>query len=338
VGGVFAPSLFAGLMFGGAFGRIVAVFGSRNIISDPQAYAIVGMAAMMAGVVHAPITAIMLVFELSNDYRLILPIMLAAVVCVYVAERIVPQGIYGLGLARKGVHLQQGRDIDVMQGVTVGEAMITPPPTIGETVSLTELRDALRRHHTRSLSVVDEHGALTGIVTLTDLQSAFENRTPEISTLTVADICSRSVITVNPDDVLWTAIRAMGARDVGRLPVIKRGSRELVGVLSRSNIVDAYSTAIARKLHDQRHAEQIRLSALTGTHVFEFKISPGAPIAGKSVSDVRWPDESVIASIQRKHKLLIPHGSTKLQPDDVLTVVAAAELEGELKSLFDTHA
>src|SRR5690606_34257745 len=126
VGGVFAPTLFVGLMFGSAFGRLLAIFRVNGAISDPQAFAIVGMAAMMAGVVRSPITAIMLVFELTNDYRLILPIMLAAVACIYLTNRFAPLGIYALGLARQGIHLQEGRDIDLMQGITVAEVMDEP--------------------------------------------------------------------------------------------------------------------------------------------------------------------------------------------------------------------
>ncbi|MBZ0295992.1 MAG: chloride channel protein [Anaerolineae bacterium] len=335
VGGVFAPTLFAGLMLGGAFGRLVD---SLNIqafaVSDPQAYAIVGMAAMMAGVVRSPITAIMLVFELTNDYRLILPIMLASVVCIILAERFVPSGIYALGLARKGVHLQQGRDVDVMQGITVGEAMLTPAPQINENEVLLKLRDQLRHYNIRSLCVVNDAGKLVGIVTLSDLQRAYEEQPQDCAKLKVADICTRDVVTAHPDDVLWAAIRNMGARDIGRLPVVDEDTNDLVGMISRHDIVHAYNTAIARKLQDQFHAEQIRLNTLTGAHVFEMRIHQGAPIINMHIADVKWPAESVVASVLRKGKLQVPHGSTELKPGDLVTVVANPEVEDELAMLF----
>lgn len=333
VGGVFAPTLFVGLMLGSVFGRVLEAL-RLPAVSDPQAFAIVGMAAMMAGVVRAPITAIMLVFELTNDYRLILPIMLAAVACVFTAERFVRRGIYALGLARKGVYLSQGRDVDVMQGVTVGEAMVVPAPTINEDASLLMLRDTLRQYHTRALCVVDDRRRLTGIVTLTDLQRVYEQRPADSKALTVGDICARDVVTAEPDDALWTAVRTMGARDIGRLPVVRPGTRELLGMLSRSDIVQAYNTAIARKLHDQHRAEQIRLNALTGAHVFELRVALDAPVAGQAIRDVRWPAESVIASVQRAGKLIVPHGVTDLRPGDLVTVVAAPECDRELARLF----
>ncbi len=335
VGGVFAPTLFVGLMLGGAFGRVVESLGWVGTFSDPQVYAIVGMAAMMAGVVRSPITAIMLVFELTNDYRLIVPIMLTSVVCILLAERFVPQGIYALGLARKGVHLNQGRDIDITQGITVGEAMISPAPTISETASLLELRDLLRKFNTRSLCVVDgDEPRLTAIVTLTDLQRGYELQAQQPTPLTVADICTREVISAHPDDVLWTAIRLRGARGVGRLPVVKEENNQLVGMLSRHDIVDAYNTAIARKMQDQHHSEQVRLNALTGAHVVEMRVGHDAPVSGKFIRDVQWPAESVVASIRRKGKLLVPHGSTELKDNDMVTIVAAPEVEDELTILF----
>jgi CIC family chloride channel protein len=127
-GGIFAPSLFAGAMLGGAFGRVAEeVFPQLNI-GDPAAYAIAGMAAMMAGVVRAPITAILLIFELTNNYELILPIMLATVVTVFLTDRFESDGIYSKALRRVGLHIQHGRDVDVMQSVLVREVMQTPPP------------------------------------------------------------------------------------------------------------------------------------------------------------------------------------------------------------------
>lgn len=335
VGGIFAPSLFVGLTLGGAFGRLMQQL-QVNWISDPQAFAIVGMAAMMAGVVHAPITAIMIVFELTNDYRLIIPIMLAAVVCIGIAQRFVPLGIYKLGLARHNIHLKPGRDIDVMQGITVGEAMTQPAPTIHERAALVTLRDTLRAADFRSLCVIGDHGRLTGIVSLSDLQAAYE-RQQDGDVLTVGDICTRTPVVAHPDDVLWTAIRKLSAHDIGRLPVVDQRTGDLLGMLSRSAIMRAYNVAIARKLHDQHQAERIRLSNLTGAHVIELHVEAHAPADGAYIRDLPWPGESVAASILRRGKLLIPHGSTQLQAGDVVTLVVAPEAEPELRALFQAQ-
>ncbi|GAB4472374.1 MAG: chloride channel protein [Anaerolineae bacterium] len=332
-GGVFAPSLFIGTMLGSAFGRLVNLLGLPALSADPQAFAIAGMAGVMAGVMRAPITAILLVFELTHDYRLILPIMFTTVVCTYFTSLIEPHSIYSLGLARHGIRLQQGRDVDVMQGVAIRDAMRTPAPTIAETASLLELRDALRQYNTRALCVVDEDGLLSGIVTLADLQRAYSDA-GDASSLTVGDICARDVITAEPDDVLWSAIHKMGAFRVGSLPIVRPMTRQVVGMLMRDDVLQAYRLAIAKKLEDQHRAEQIRLNTLTGAHTLEMHVTPTSPVAGRRIGEIAWPGDCLVASIRRKGRLIVPHGSTELQPGDRVTIVAEAEVYGELEALF----
>ncbi|MCC6906252.1 MAG: chloride channel protein, partial [Anaerolineae bacterium] len=211
-GGVFAPSLFVGTMIGGAFGRVVTQFFDPAMVGDPQAYAIAGMAGMMAGVLRAPITAILLVFELTNDYRLILPIMLTTTVCTIVADRLEPHGIYSLGLWRKGIRLQRGRDVDVMRGIRTQDVMRTPAPTISEHASLQDLRDTLWHQKTRALCVIDDQERLCGIVTLTDLQRAYATEQPDLQ-LTIGAICGRDIVTATADETLDAVITKMNAHD-----------------------------------------------------------------------------------------------------------------------------
>ncbi len=330
VGGIFAPSLFVGTMLGGAFGRIINSIFQSGALSDPQAYAIAGMAAVMAGVVRAPITAIMLVFEVTNDYRLILPIMLASVTCVFLAEMFEPDGVYALGLKRKGVRLRQGRDVDVMQGLIVQDAMLKPAPTIYADASLLELRDALRKFHAHGISVVDDHNQLIGIVTLSDLQKAYEAGMVEGY---VRDILIKDVVTTLPDEPLWTAIRHMGQRDIGRLPVLNPVTREPVGVLTRNSIMRAYNQAITAKIEQQHTEDQVRLHTLTGAHVVDYLIRPGAPIVSKKVKDVEWPPECAVAAIRRGEQLIVPHGNTDIRLWDTLTIVTDPHAEDNLMKL-----
>ncbi|MCA0454545.1 MAG: chloride channel protein [Chloroflexi bacterium] len=332
VGGIFAPTLFVGTMLGSAYGQIMRLFvGNQN--GNPQVYAIAGMAAVMAGVVRCPITAIMLVFELTNDYRLILPIMLATVVCVFMAERLAPDGMYIIGLKRQGVYLPQGREVDLMQGVVVREVMIQPAPNILETASLLELRDALRQSKLNSLCVVNEQGKLVGIVTLSDLQRAY--LTGSQTQPTVGMICSRNPATIAPDATLWTAIKVMEKQEIGRLPVVDHTSGALVGLVGRRGVMRAYTIAIERKLQDQHTAEHIRLNTLTGGHVFEFHIDGNSGVSGKRIADIQWPQESVVAAIHRGRKQIVPHGSTEIQAGDALTIIAEPELEPELAKLLN---
>ncbi len=331
VGGVFAPALFIGTMLGAAYGHVVDNLLPAALVGDPQEYAVAGMAAVMAGVVRAPITAVLIVFELTNDYRLILPIMLATGVCVLVCEVFEPHGLYIKSLLSKGVRLVSGREVDLMQGVSVGEAMMTPAPTMPADAPLSAVRDQLRALRTHSLCVVDEDGKLLGVLTLGDLQRAYEAGTAA----TAGDICTRHVICADPAEPLWAAIRRMSAHDVGRLPVVDPLSGALVGLIGRHGVVRAYNIAYARKQQDQHTAETVRLNALTGGHVFEVYLADSAPVVGKRIREVAWPTDAVVAAIWREGKLVMPHGSTDLRAGDTLTLVCSTQAESDLRVLIE---
>jgi Trk K+ transport system NAD-binding subunit len=126
----------------------------------------------------------------------------------------------------------------------------------------------------------------------------------------------------------------MGSRGVGRLPVVDPRTDELVGMVNRNDVVNAYNTAIQRKLKDQQIAEQVRLNTLTGAHVYEMYVKPESTLAEHAIKDITWPPEAVVASIQRKGKLIVPHGTTVLRAGDVLNIVADPHAEFALIKLF----
>ncbi len=331
VGGMFAPSLFAGAAFGAAFGKILDILIPGTFSANPAAYAMAGMAAMMTGVIRAPITAVLLPFELTNDYKLILPIMLTTAVCLLVAERLAPDGIYQFALARKGVRLSRGRDIDLMQAISVGEAMSTDVQTVAATLPAEQLAAEFAKTNTHGLPVIDEHDQLCGIVTLQDLARAREQ---SLNGRTIGEIATRPVVTITPDESIATALRLIGERDLGRLPVVdSENPRKLVGMLRRRDIIRAYDITMHHKQEGRFRADQIRLQSYYGAHIVELRVQPGSPADHHFIRELAWPRGSVIASIWRHGQLVTPHGDTALQAGDMLTVVTTAEQESELSNL-----
>ncbi|MEM6281529.1 MAG: chloride channel protein [Chloroflexota bacterium] len=330
VGGAFTPSLFIGVVVGSFYGQLIE--GILPVSSDSRVFAVAGMAGMMIGVIRAPIMVIMLVFELTNDYQMILPIMFVGVLSLQIAQAIEPDGVYERGLQRVGLKLSSEHNVDVMQGITVSEVM-RPVEVIDPTADLKTLRDLLHDRHRRAMLTTDASGCVTGIVTLSDLQDAYD-REDHGANLCVGDIVINEVFTTHPTDSLWVAVRRMGQTGVGRLPVIDRGNGKVVGIINRHDVVRAYNSAIANRIRDLHYAEQIRLHHLTGAHIFELNVTKHAPIANHEIRDVKFPSESTIASIQRDGKLLIPHGDTVILPRDVVTVVAAPEAENDIARLF----
>ncbi len=331
-GGVFAPSLFIGAMLGGAFGHAAnTLFPALTI--TPGAYALVGMAAVFAGAARAPITSILILFEMTDDYRIILPLMLATVISTILAEHLSRESIYTLKLLRRGVRLEQGRDIDVMQGVLVGEAMTTQVDTVSADMPLEDLRLAFAETHHHGFPVLDEHGELLGIVTLQDLARAAERG--ELQGRMVRDIATRSVLTVYPDEPMWVALKRLGTRDVGRLPVVdRRYPRRLLGLIRRSDIVRAYRVGISRRMDLQERADKLRLAKLTGTDFFEIRIEPGSPQAGRQVHEVPLPPDCLLTTARRGEKVILLHGNTRIQVGDRIVALADHTCAEKLHEVF----
>lgn len=335
VGGMFAPSLFVGAAFGSLFGHVVTALFPTPLAANPAAYAMAGMAAAMTGVIRAPITAVLLLFELTGDYNLILPIMLVTSVCLLLVERLAPDGIYHLGLARKGIRLAYGRDTDLMQTITAGDAMTSADEQqIAADLPASALEGEFRKTDTHGLLVVDARGDLFGIVSLQDLSRARLNGS--LDGLTVGDLCTRDVLTVTPGDKLSDALRTMGRRDVGRLPVVDaRDPRKIVGVLRRRDILRAYDIALQRKLDALRRGRQVRLATFARQEVVELHVKPGSPADSRSIKDIDWPRGAIVAAIHRQGEPLTPRGSSVLHSGDLLTVVTTPEHVDELYRLVE---
>ncbi|MGC9335597.1 MAG: chloride channel protein [Anaerolineae bacterium] len=331
-GGIFAPSLFIGSMLGGAFGHAAhGIFPA--ITAAPGAYALVGMAAVFSGAARAPITSILILFEMTDDYRIILPLMLATVISTILAEHLNKESIYTLKLMRRGIRLEQGRDIDVMQGVLVGEAMTTDVDTVSADLSLVGLEQVFAESHHHGFPVLDEQGELHGIVTLQDLARAAE-RGP-LEGRTVRDIATRSVLTVFSDEPMWVALKRLGTRDVGRLPVVDRGNpRKLVGLIRRSDIVRAYRVGISRRLDLQERADKLRLGRLTGTEFVEIEVQAGSPQAGRRVREIPLPADCLLTTARRGDKVILLHGDTRIQEGDYLVALADSDCAGTLMETF----
>lgn len=331
VGGVFAPSLFMGAMLGGAFGVAAnTLFPTLEIV--PAAFAMVGMAAVLAGAIHAPLTAILLLFEMTNDYRIILPLMFAVVIASLVSRLIQKDSVYIHSLARKGVRIQRGRDVEVLDGIRVEEVMQTDYPTLREDESLLSAAKRMVRMDTYGLPVLTSKGELCGILTLQDI-----NRTGEHfggAARTVGAVCNRSLHVAFPDESLGVVLHRMSIHDVGRLPVVSRqDARRLLGIIRRSDAVRAYDMALRRNTELRHRAGQVRLGLISGAQVEEVRIEQGAACDGRMVQEIPWPKESVIASLRRGRRLLIPRGNTTLYAGDVLAFVAEGEARQKVRAL-----
>ena len=245
-GGVFAPSLFLGAMLGGLFGAAVnTIF--PDITASSGAYAVIGMAAVIAGAARAPATAIIIIFEMTRDYQIILPLSAAVIISVVVAQALRKQSIYELKLLRRGVDIDGVMQADVLDAVYVRDVMTPRFPTVRPEMTVTELTNLFADTGHHGFPVVNDEGNLTGVVTMTDLQKVSKN-----GHTTVDDIATHDVIVAYEDQTLHDALARFGGQDVGRIPVVARSNpKQLVGVLRRHDIIKAYARQISTTLSER---------------------------------------------------------------------------------------
>jgi CIC family chloride channel protein len=242
-GGVFAPGLFVGATLGGGFGLLMHQL-FPGLPGPPGAYALVGMGALFAGTTFASLTAVIIMFELTGDYKIILPLMATVVVSTLVSRFLMKgESIYTLKLTRRGVRVRHGRDEDVLEGVRAEEAMSREVTTVTPDTPVPHVSRLFHETNRHAFPVLDHEGLLCGIVSLSDLKRAKDG-----STGRVAEVMSEKLVTIHPDETLDAVLRKMGPRDLSRLPVVARNDpRRLLGVIRRNDLVRAYNLALARR-------------------------------------------------------------------------------------------
>jgi CIC family chloride channel protein len=327
-GGIFAPSLFMGAMLGGAFAMGAGRF-FPDILAPAGAYALVGMAAVFAACAHAPISAVIILFELTGDYRIILPLMLTVVIATLLAQRMLRgESIYTLKLTRRGVRLERGRDVNLLRGVRVHEVMVTEVLKIPMNMEISELADAFARTHLRGLLVLDESGHLWGIVTVGDLDRALDDGLPRSTTVAEIGTTWPLLKVAYPRETIDDALTRMGTHGVGRLPVVdQHDPRKLLGLIRRQDIIRAYDIALTRRAEIENRTERIGLAHQDSADFIEVFLTPEDAATDKSVLDLAasLPKDCVLVSIRRNDRVIIPHGNTVLRIGDRVTAFVSQQ-------------
>lgn len=312
--GTFMPSLFIGAVLGTALAMAAQPIWFSDI--QPGSYAMVGMAATFAAVARAPLTAIIMVFEITGNYELVLPLMLAASLASFIADRVHPDSVYTMPLTKAGVHLAQTEDVDLLDTVTVGEVMTLLDDAISPSMTISHAANFLEESRHHGMPVVEKGGKLAGVLTLTDI--AMVDSDPD-ETL-VKDAMTSRPITVTPTMPVSSALARMAALGVGRLPVVDDlDPRRVVGMFRRNSVVEAYHHALGATTDRSLYRQRLRQRVQPGATFYEVPVPPSSAAAGKRVRDLAWPEEAVLVSIRRGSAVIIPHGDTAIRVHDTIT-------------------
>ncbi len=240
-GGVFSPSLFIGAMLGNSFGSFLHLIFPGMPISL-GGFAMVGMGAVFAGAAQAPITAILVLFEMTGDYKIILPLMISCVISTLVVKKFSPDSIYTLKLTRRGIDILNIKKHDLMEKIHVSEAMFRNLITVTETMAVRDAGLLIKTSSHRGFPVLNETGQLKGIVTRQDINKAMNNDKEDNP---VGEIMTRDLVLCYPEETIKIALEKMAERNIGRIPVVEHNDPEkIIGLITRKGIIAAINTGI----------------------------------------------------------------------------------------------
>jgi CIC family chloride channel protein len=303
-GGVFAPSLFLGTMTGGFFGELVNRFWP-GISASSGAYALVGMGAVVAGATHAPITAVIIIFEMTNDYLIILPLMIATIIATLLTTKVQKESIYTIKLASRGIDLDRGREVNLLRSIAIGNVLGKDNLTIAPDLRLATILEILRNTDRQQLYVIDKDEKLLGSIAMRDIQPLLGQEGNVTNLIIAMDIVNTQLPRLSIDDNLATAMQYFGKWQYEELPVVS--GETLLGSLSRHQAIDAYNRAVAsRNIGNQvtsslKHLGQMESVPLTGEYELA-EIHLPHSLIGKTLASARLRQKYGIQVILMKRR------------------------------------
>ncbi len=261
-GGVFAPALFIGAVIGGAYGGIM-----HSLLPDSTAtagaYATIGIGAFLAASTHAPMTAIFLLFEMTGNYEIIVPVMLTSILGTVIATRLYHDSIDTVDFTREGINIHEGREVAIMKSIKVGKAITEDVDFISENANINQLLELFRiAKDSFYFPVINHKGQMVGVVSMQDVKTILHDEEQRVCHL-VGAICSRDVIFLTPDDNLYDAMLLFDVKGIEEIPVVESAENPWVlGMLKRRDVIAAYNHEVLKRGIAEK-AESIRMLCST---------------------------------------------------------------------------
>jgi CIC family chloride channel protein len=189
----------------------------------------------------------LILFELTGDYKIILPLMLSCIIAAITSGQLLRDSIYTLKLARRGIDIKEGKEVNVLKSMFVKDVMNPNVETIAEALPLAQMAEVISKSKFNSFPVLNAQNQLIGILSFNDYSEAiFEEHLKDL--VVARDLASTDLVTVSMDDNLWTALERISAKDFAVLPVVSaQEPNKLEGVVSRRDIIGAYNKAVLKK-------------------------------------------------------------------------------------------
>ena len=289
-GGIFAPSLFIGAMLGGLIGKIAHQY-YPEITAGSGAYALVGMGAVVAAATHAPISAIIIIFELTNTYQIIPPLMVSCIISVLLATWLKRESIYTDKLVKRGINIHQGKDINILKNILVRQVIHKEILTLPETASFPEvIRKMIQSPH-QELFIINSNNEYIGHLSWKDLGQVIKEENELANLIIAADISRIDISAVHTDDNLDLVMHQFARFGVEELPVIADSGRPvLIGSVRQKDVIEAYNKEIFK--YDLAGGINSLVSSVSTDRTIEisdgvqlFEIELPRRLIGKSIRD-----------------------------------------------------
>ncbi len=289
-GGIFAPSLFMGAMCGAFFGHFVHQL-YPDISATAGAYALVAMGGLVAGTTRAPITAIIIVFELTKDYNIILPLMITCIISMIISSKLSRESIYTLKLILRNINIKEGQEINIMESIFVNEVYKHDFDFINITTDFTGVVKSIIRGKDPEFPVIDSKNNIKGMISIYDIKEYLYERDALKNLLIAGDIARNNFPVVTAGESCQTALDKMRQYDLEGIPVVlANGNKKLLGMLWLKDIQDAYQKEVERRDITSSLASSITMKdSQTQVHFWE----------GYSISEINTPKSFVGKSIRQ---------------------------------------
>ena len=340
-GGTFAPALFIGACSGFLFSYFTTTI--TGIPTDPTTYVLVGMGASLAGINSIPITAILMIFEMSREYTIMLPLMLGVIVSSTIVQIVNRGSVHQKLLESQGFRLSSGRETNVLKSIYVDEIMNTDVITLNSKTPLNFVVAKLMESPHHRIYTLDDDGNLMGAISETEIRPLITEYESLKHTLIAEDIARTKISKIRSDKDIDLALKLLTKQDIEEIPVVSPDNdRKVIGTISRNDILSAYNRESIK--HDLAEGLSKELNTLNENSVSKivngYSIIERKPLRefiGKNLSELRFRNKygleilmikktkDLFSDDENESKLVMPSPDYKIEENDILVLFGTDE-------------
>jgi CIC family chloride channel protein len=323
-GGIFAPSLFLGAMTGNVIGTFFNNIAPSGIMSSPGAFSLVGMGAVVAAATHAPITAIIIIFELTNDYKIILPLMLSCIIASLMTVGLHRESIYTMKLKKRGILFAEGREVNILRSLKVEDFISQEHKVFQNSDHVGQIIDQALGSKYHAFQIVDSENNYVGCFSLNQMKNLVLDK-ELLDSLLIAEDLAFPGIHIDIEDNLEQAMKIFGREDVAEITVLR--GQKFAGVVKRQDVIEAYNHEIIRREAAEGIFQKLKFSPATKS----FDFGTGYKIMEIEAPAAFWGQSLKQLNLKAAHRIDILFIKRKFPPKTI-PIPSADEviLEGDL--------